>query len=142
MSPEKDEILSRKFPLLYRERYNTSGRTSMRFGFSCDDGWFNIIYELSEKLEKLIEAEPDWNKPAAFQVKEKFGTLCFYMCSEDNGYPRATDEMYDLIREYTAKAAVTCEVCGQPGDRKNKQTSANIIYSTRILCDQCPDKWD
>lgn len=47
--------------------------------------------------------------PKAAQVKEKFGTLSFYMTT-------GTDEIYDLIAEAEKKSAVTCEVCGEPGE--------------------------
>lgn len=46
--------------------------------------------------------------PCASQVKEKFGTLRFYMTSE-------TEEMSAAIREAEHKSAETCEDCGSPG---------------------------
>lgn len=44
----------------------------------------------------------------AIQVKEKFGSLRFYMTS-------STDEMEAAIEEAVEKSAVTCEECGKPG---------------------------
>lgn len=48
------------------------------------------------------------NIPRASQVKEKYGTLRFYMTSELPG-------MHEHIMEAERKSAETCEVCGAPG---------------------------
>lgn len=72
--------------------------------FECGDGWYGIIDELSSKLEPLIE---DGELPAlAVQVKEKYGSLRFYMNFE-------TDAMSDFIKEYEIRSRSTCEVCGK-----------------------------
>jgi hypothetical protein len=57
-------------------------------------------------IAELIEA--GWDKEI-HQVKQKFGTLRFYTGG-------ATDKMYEIIREYERVSAVTCEVCGEPGE--------------------------
>jgi hypothetical protein len=113
MKKELDEKLCRDFPLLYSDRNLSISETEISWGFQCNDGWFNLIYELSEKLERMIET---WiiangsveNHPRACCVKEKFGTLRFYLASD-------TDEMYDEIRKYERKSKEVCEVCGEPG---------------------------
>lgn len=106
MKKAHDDQLCREFPLLYRERY--SHRNPMHYGFTCGDGWFEIIYDLSKQLEPLIAAMPEDERPAAAQVKEKFGTLRFYMTTE-------TEEMTDLIIVAENDSAVTCEECGKDG---------------------------
>lgn len=53
-----------------------------------------------EKAKKYV--------PTVVQVKEKFGTLRFYI-------DRGTDEHYNYIRFAEAMSAVTCETCGAPG---------------------------
>ena len=55
MKKELDEILTKTFPLLYADRHNPSHTTAMCWGFSCDNGWFDLIWQLSSKLEPLIE---------------------------------------------------------------------------------------
>lgn len=55
MKPELDEKLVRAFPNLYSDRYIGNKSSGMRWGFSCGDGWFDIIWDLSSKLEKIIE---------------------------------------------------------------------------------------
>ncbi|RLD64344.1 MAG: hypothetical protein DRJ01_01115 [Bacteroidetes bacterium] len=90
----------------------------MAFGFECGDGWFDIIWDLCEKIEPLVDEEFN-----VFQVKEKFGGLRFYVDG-------SSDIVYDLITEAEDKAEVTCEVCGKPG----KSRGGGWI---RTLCDEC-----
>jgi len=203
MKAKFEEILWEKFPLLYADRNESLKRSLMGFGFECDDGWYKIIYELSEKLEKEIEqyikdnpklecyscgCEKDkhlrmvgctntlvfprrikyyrssyktskWRKtinkfinkvspflnkilfylpgkkvpcrckayspshPRAIQVKEKYGTLRFYLSHE-------TDKMERLISEAESKTSTTCESCGSEGEVRNDGWVA-----TR--CDEC-----
>lgn len=51
MDQEKDEQLFKKFPLLYAD--------NSVWGVSCGNGWYDIIEELSAKLEPLIAALPN-----------------------------------------------------------------------------------
>jgi hypothetical protein len=64
--------------------------------------------------------------PRAVQVKEKFGTLRFYMTYR-------TKEMRGLISEAYSKSEVTCEECGAPGKLRNRGW-----WKTR--CDDCEKK--
>ena len=109
MRKELDNKLCTDFPLLYRDRHGDKRSTLMCWGFP-GDGWYDLIYRLSAKLEPLIAAmsgeQREWCR--AVQVKEKFGTLRFYMSSE-------TDEMAALICEAESESARTCEHCGAPG---------------------------
>jgi len=110
MSPDLDAKLCADFPLLYSVRHADTRHTLSHVRFETGDGWFDIIYELSAKLENLIEKLPpgERNSYYAVQVKEKFGLLSFYMSRE-------TEEMRSLIGEAEGKSASTCEECGQPG---------------------------
>jgi RNA polymerase-binding transcription factor DksA len=55
MKKELDEKLTRAFPLLYANRRGDKRSTAMYWGFACGDGWFDIIWNLSEKLEPIIK---------------------------------------------------------------------------------------
>ena len=109
MKNELDEALCRDFPLLYRRRDSDLRETAMCWGFECGDGWEPIIRELSEKLEAILQKMPEDERGTccASQVKEKYGTLRFYMhCS--------TDEMDNLINYAEHRSAYVCEICGKP----------------------------
>jgi hypothetical protein len=54
MKQELDDQLCKEFPNLYADRNASMQQTCMCWGFEIDDGWFQIIYNLSAKLEKLI----------------------------------------------------------------------------------------
>ena len=103
MNEENENKLVQDFPILYNgaEPYKNPAdkiwkllkngpnpREVMHGGFSCGDGWFDILYELSAELYKLDEI------PTVLQVKEKFGTLSYYV-----GF--ATDGVYDIIDKET-----------------------------------------
>ena len=120
MRQELDEKLCRKFPNLYRDRNGRPQDTAMCWGFSCGDGWFEIIRDLSRKITEL---DPNC---VALQVKEKFGSLCFY---EDD----TTDEVHDAIEEAERKSAKTCEMCGQPGKIRGKMW-------LKCTCDKCEEE--
>lgn len=114
MLKEFDDRLVNTFPLLYKDRHADMSVTCMCWGFECSDGWYDILWRLSSRLEPLIEewiaqnpGEAD-SHPRAAQVKEKFGTLRFYMTHE-------TPEMSALISAAEQETEITCEVCGRPG---------------------------
>jgi len=88
----------------------------MCYGFCCGDGWFDIIWDLSQKLEQIVD--DDFN---VFQVKEKFGELRFYFDVLDGKEDKIDREkVYKLIGEAEDKAASTCERCGKPSEIKTR----------------------
>ena len=121
MTEDNEEKLLKSFPDLFMT--DTLGIPKFG-GFQCGDGWYDLIRELSEKIdyEKTMQFGEESRELYAMQVKEKYGTLRFYMNV-------AIPEVNDLIWEYEAKSAVTCERCGKPG--KIRDTSW-----IQTLCDE------
>jgi hypothetical protein len=142
MNEQNTRKLYSDFPLLYRDRETTL----MQWGFNCHDGWFALIYQLSAEIEKAArEVGLDPTKdfwPHARQVKEKFGTLRFYI---DTNLPAidevdadismlqlgtapspagfmefrpvaSIEKIRDLVRAAEMKSAKICETCGQAGE--------------------------
>lgn len=105
MKKELEEALIRDFPDLYARKPV----------FDVADGWEPLIRELSAKLDPL--------GVVAFQVKEKFGGLRFYI---DGG----SDEAYDLIDDAADRSTSICEECGEPGMVRGHRW-------VRTLCDGC-----
>ena len=117
MNKENTEKLLKEFPDLYSNYYKPMTETCMCWGFSCGDGWYNIIYNLSKQIVKTkipIKAE---------QVKEKYGTLRFYI-------QPFNEEIEDLINKAEALSAITCEECGKEG----KLTGKSWV---KTLCNDC-----
>ena len=112
------EWLVSHYPRLYSNYTESVTKSCMAFGFECGDGWFDIIWDLSAKLEPL--------GVIASQVKEKYGTLRFYIY---NG----SDEAFDLIDQAELASGRTCEECGEPG----KTTDMGWA---RTLCSSCEEK--
>ncbi len=123
----KWDILRERCPKLFRHG----------IAFECGIGWYDLLEELCLELEKIIEtAEINSNLPEgeesysaylyAEQIKEKFGSLRFYMSA-------ATNDIYALIDKAEAKSEVTCENCGLPGKMSNEKWM-------KIRCQNCGDK--
>ena len=119
MKKELEERLVKRFSF-YRPHLPIT-HSLMAFGFEHGGGWFDIIWELSLKIEeelKKIEAETNEREKLkkelrssedgfnVTQVKEKFGTLRFYTSW-------ATDGIMEAIDEAENKSAHTCEICGK-----------------------------
>ena len=132
MDKKLDSKLVKDFPLLYADRHKNMQETCMCWGFP-NDGWEPLIRDLSEKLEPMIQKWIDENlddrenHPRASQVKEKFGTLRFYMTKQ-------TEEMSIAIREAEAQSEITCERCVGEGTRRGGGW-------IRTLCQKCEDAY-
>jgi uncharacterized CHY-type Zn-finger protein len=101
--------------------------TCMCWGFP-GDGWFKLIWELSEKLEKF--------DVTADQVKSKFASLrYYYTLHSDDSLIRADEQISKFVKKAVVKSTKTCEVCGKCG----KTISLNGWVST--LCTKCYKAW-
>ena len=121
MTPEHTKYLYDTYPALYRQHALPMSETAMCWNFETGDGWFDIINELSRKIIALDKQSGTTTE--AVQVKEKFGTLRFYV---DFG----TDEVFEAIEEAERKSAVTCELCGKPGMLRRGGW-------LKVKCDEC-----
>jgi hypothetical protein len=108
MKKELDELLCRRYPLIFAERGLPMNETCMCWGFACEDGWFDLIDALCERLQFWTDRNGA-PQVVASQVKEKYGELCFY--------PRgaASDMQSGMILMAEAMSARICEQCGRPG---------------------------
>jgi hypothetical protein len=82
----------------------------LNFYFECGDGWADLLVELCQKIQSRLNIlHKDLAKDiVALQVKEKYGTLRFYVSYHD--------ELIELcIADAEKKSACTCEQCGKPG---------------------------
>lgn len=119
MSPELDKKLVDDFPLTFRDRNADLMKTAMCWGFECGNGWEPLIRQACEKLEPLIvkhikeAGKLDLYPPCASQIKEKYGTLSFYLTS-------GTDEMYEIVEKAERKSGTICETCGAKGKLRGR----------------------
>lgn len=129
MNSDLEKKLVADFPKLYIGVLASSSRSRMSSGFECDDGWFDLIYDLSKKIEKKNDSikNPDCYYVAA-QVKEKFGGLRFYIHNDDY-------DVREWVREAEEASLHICEICGSKKDIK--QTKGYI----KTLCGDCYTKF-
>ena len=121
MSPELDEQLCKKYPEIFKDRYGDIRNSCMPWGFDCGDGWYPLIDELCrlimwhcDHFNYNIEKH-EYDKlpyPVAVQVKEKFGTLRFYINGGD-----------EAINNYISMAdCLSGRICEECGLMKNART--------------------
>jgi hypothetical protein len=108
VSPSLEEKLIAAAPSLYRE--------GLSYGFQCGDGWFELLLDLSRKLEPT--------GAIAMQVKEKFGALRFYAGN-------LTESGEKWIADAERESAKTCEDCGAACYLRDQRRWL------RTLCDDC-----
>jgi hypothetical protein len=121
MKQELQEKLFSDFPALF-PRCTDPMKSAMFFGFDCGDGWYDLIHRLAEQITEVCERKKC--KCTATQVKEKYGTLRFYVDDTEHGY-----EIENLIEDAEAISSKTCEICGKPGELIGERWY-------RTLCDE------
>ncbi|MCE5305765.1 MAG: hypothetical protein ABFD00_01625 [Chloroherpetonaceae bacterium] len=95
----------------------------MAFGFEIGEGWMPLLIEMLDKIQMIVNNNPEYADVEIVQVKEKYGSMIVYL----NYYYK---EIEDLINEYEEKSCYICEECGQAGEIRN----INNWYTA--LCDK------
>jgi hypothetical protein len=140
MNESNTNFLFDTYPILYRDRNLPDTQSLVCFGFP-GDGWFKLIKELSEEFE-LLNNTPDCPYyVTAAQMKEKFGTLRFYINlieKEDSRYRQESDKIwrdiiYSIESSAELKSSFTCEICGEYGELRKGGW-------LRTLCNKCENK--
>lgn len=108
MKKELTDTLYQLCPNLYYNHENDL------YGIGVGDGWYGLIKRLSLELENLILSEPEQERKnyRAVQIKEKFGSLRFYLLLE-------TQKMRQVILQAEVESSHICEVCGQAGQKSD-----------------------
>lgn len=126
MDKELELILVEKYPNLYKDYGKDMKKTCMHWGFSHGNGWYDLIDKLSEKLEPF--------GVVAAQVKEKFGSLRFYLNYPHHLDDKTFDKIREIKNEFELKSSSICENCGKPG-----KTISDEGW-LRTICDKCYKK--
>ena len=126
MSPELTTELFNKYSIIFEGKNKSIRESLLPFGLECDDGWYVLLDTLCSRLAVL---EP---QPTVIQVKEKYGTLRFYISG--------TDEAFDLVDKAEAESATICETCGKEG--KLCTTTGNAYGWFKTLCVEHAKEFD
>jgi hypothetical protein len=115
MRDELDKLLCNRYPKIFEMRHGNVQDTAMCWGIECGDGWFNLIDELCANIQNYIDQNPHKQVPqvVAEQIKEKFGTLRFYVHGGDQ-------LITGMIWFAEGMSARVCETCGNPGKRQGQ----------------------
>jgi hypothetical protein len=105
MMPARQQALFDAYPELFQNKKNSCSPISN--GLSCGDGWYHILDQLCESLTQYT-TEKGLPSVQIVQIKEKFGTLRFYVAGAD-------PVCYGMIRLVENLSGKVCEDCGAPG---------------------------
>lgn len=86
------------------------------------EGWNDILTRLVADLENL-----GWDG-VVYQVKEKFGMLCFYIGD-------GNEEIWKRLDQAEKESMETCQNCGKPG-----KISSWDKWWMLCLCPECGEK--
>jgi hypothetical protein len=105
MSPDKQDFLYSKYPKLFKRKDCNMMESCMCWGLEIGDGWFKIIDNLCEKLDKHDGVVVE-------QVKSKFGLLRFYIDFESS-FTGSEINISNLISEAEACSRSFDEFTGE-----------------------------
>jgi hypothetical protein len=123
MKPELDNMLCQKYPKIFANRHGDPKETLMCWGFECGDGWYYLLDHLCLNIQHYVDSNnrnfekgytqyKQVTQVVAVQVKEKFGSLRFYVDGGDD-YTRGMISLAESL------SATMCEGCGIPSKVKN-----------------------
>ena len=129
MREELEQNLMDEFNFMIARNLWSGKKLDFAFPCECSDGWFDLIYNLCQEIQKVLDKEsPEFIEGFyPVQIKEKFASLRYYTTY-------GNDEIFKLINEAEGKSEVTCEVCGVKGE-----VCIRGIW-LRCLCEKCRDE--
>lgn len=122
MRKELDDLLCKRYPDLFCDRHASPFESGMHYGFTCGDGWFELIDSLCAAIYAHVKAGTS-PPVVARQVKEKLGRLRFR-------FRGGNDEIRRLVQFAEDLSETTCEACGQSG-------AAHVSVQQGVLCPEC-----
>jgi len=121
MNPKLEAALCRDFPGIFRDHGAPMTGTALCWVFECHDGWEPIIRQACEQF-KIVKAASGIQVIIASPVKKKYGSLCFYIITDESGCKdekaaKHWKHIIDAIQQRAEHMSEhTCEVCGEHGE--------------------------
>ena len=113
MKEELELKLVEKFPELLKDYKGAPHETCLAFGLECDDGWYKVVYNTLDRLNKICElADLEIN---IAQIKEKFGRLRIYVHMIECEDRVVADIVWAIINDAETFSENVCEVTGEYG---------------------------
>lgn len=127
MDPKLEAKFYETFDYMFRNRKLSMQETCMCWGLDVGNGWYGLLWDLCTGIQRVLDENPKLKETFSVeQVKEKFGTLRFYV----NG---SNDEIDQFINTAEQRSAQTCEICGEKGTLTGKGW-------VTTLCPSCKTK--
>lgn len=107
--------LVEKYPKILRDYGGDVKQTCMAWGIDCQNGWYELLDKSMEKLQyfcNLCSKEGREVQVIANQIKEKLGTLRFYV-SVEGANDTETAILDDIVSETERQSAHICEITGE-----------------------------
>ena len=120
MNEENTKKLKEDFPEMF-------GKLD-KYGFEIDDGWYEIVYNLTECIYDYYKLHAPNMFPVVVQVKQKFGGLRYYVDTNEKDYNECLKDMIWFVEQLSFK---TCEKCGSKGKLRDDR------FGFKTLCDKC-----
>lgn len=117
MKPELEEKLRVSFPFWKK---NT---------FDCRDGWFELIWKLSESIQKILNNNSSISNFKITCLKQKYGVLVIYFRMDEN--QKAEEEIDKLLYAAQNESGYICEICGEPGTLNDEESKF-----IEVTCDE------
>lgn len=70
MNENLTNLLNKRFPHFFKHWRSERQYPDYKFGFECQDGWFNIIWQLCEQIDSHLRHCVQSNKFAAAQIEK------------------------------------------------------------------------
>ena len=143
MSPELEHELVTKYPNIFHDYAGDRENNLMAFGMECGDGWYDIIDNLCHVIQSEVDFVNEHYSVSfrceAVQVKEKYGTLRFYIHFfygeklSDEQMDRVNMSMNIIHGAITMAERMSSRSCGTCGA---KSTLSDDIFP-KNECDGC-----
>lgn len=133
MKQELELELVKKYPGILKDYRGDKMETCMAWGMECGDGWYDILDDLMHKVQYLcglFSTEGKKVEVVAAQIKEKFGTLCFYF-DQRGGDDIQASIIRCVVSSAERASGHVCELCGKRGSL----CTSGFWYTT--LCYDC-----
>lgn len=128
---QRHPMILRKAPVVTDPSDESRDSPIDYWGVECGDGWFDLLDGLLSKFDShfdrlQVQGVPKNRWPRVCQIKEKFGTLRFYLKTTEE----LTPDLMEAIESAEKTSAKICEVCGNSGELR---TVGYLV----VLCDTC-----
>jgi hypothetical protein len=144
MNEKLQNDLIKAYPKIFKNVGGDETKTCMAHGIQCNDGWYDLLDTLcytmqrhcnvtntryiieTDKYEFVEEGDPEYVQVVAAQVKEKLGTLRFYVDGADD----STEAMIQMAEQMSGRI---CELCGNPAKTSR---DSGWMHTTCTVCNK------